>query len=330
MPHTPFCTRRPFNLRRTMELSHLRTFLMLANEGHMTRAAARLHLTQPAVSAQLARLEESLGQRLFDRTSSGLVLTQSGQTFLPYAQEALSRLEDARSALDQLSGLQRGALSIGGGATATTFLLPPLLARFHEANPAIRFFVREQPSQSVVEDVLSGVLDLGVVTLPVRQPSGDSGAGKLHVEQWIDDELRLLVPPRFELSHQRDFGWEDLAGVPLVLFEAGSAVRNLIDARILEAGVDADIVMELRSIESLKQMVAQGIGAAFVSQHALTGSEHGLMARANPLRRTLAVCYRSDRTLPAAAQAFLDLMRQSSLLARSEHTASGPQGSTSG
>jgi|SRR5690554_4974531 len=285
---------------------------MLANEGHMTRAAGRLHLTQPAVSAQLARLEETVGQRLFDRTSSGLVLTQSGQTLLPYAQEALSRLEDAQSALDQLSGLQRGALSIGGGATATTFLLPPLLARFHEANPAIRFFVREQPSQSVVEDVLSGVLDLGVVTLPVRQPAaGDAASGKMHLEQWIDDELRLLVPPRFELSHQRDFGWEELAGLPLVLFEAGSAVRNLIDARLLEAGIDADIVMELRSIESLKQMVAQGIGAAFVSKHALTGSEHGLVARANPLRRTLAVCYRSDRTLPAAAQAFLDLMRQS-------------------
>ncbi|RAL22161.1 hypothetical protein DL240_09910 [Lujinxingia litoralis] len=293
-----------------MELSHLRTFLVLADEKHMTRAAGRLHLTQPAVSAQLARLEESVGQKLFDRTSAGLVLTQAGQTLLPYAQESLSRLEDARSALDQLSGLQRGALSIGGGATATTFLLPPLLARFHEANPAIRFFVREQPSQSVVEDVLSGALDLGVVTLPIKQPgSNNTAPGRLHLEQWIDDELRLLIPPRFELSRQRTFAWEDLAGVPLVLFEAGSAVRNLIDARIFEAGIDPDIVMELRSIESLKQMVAQGIGAAFVSQHALSGTERGLRARAHPLKRTLAMCYRSDRTLPAAARAFLATMR---------------------
>lgn len=296
-----------------MEIHQLKTFLVLAREGHMTRAAGKLHLTQPAVSAQLAKLEDDLGQPLFDRISKGLVLTEAGETFLPYARQALSGLEDGRLAIAQMAGLQRGSLAVGGGATATTYLLPPLLADFHENYPGIRFFVREQPSQSVVEDVLSGSLDLGVVTLPLELPPALRSRNPIEVQDWIDDELRLLVPPGHPLETQKTFGWEQLAGLPLVLFEAGSAVRSLIDARIAEAGVDPDIVMELRSIESIKQMVAQGIGAAFVSQYALSTPEGGLRANRNPPRRRLAVIYRTDRTRSIAAQTFLAMMQEGSL-----------------
>lgn len=286
-----------------MELSQLRTFLAVAREGHMTRAAHELHLTQPALSAQLARLEDELGLMLFDRTPKGMVLTEAGQTFRAYAEDALGRLEDGRLALEELRGLERGSLALGGGATATTYLLPPLLGRFHERHPGIRFFVREQASQSVVESLLSGELDLGVVTLPI------AASARLEVETWVEDELRLIVPPGHPLAGQETFRWRDLDGVPLVLFEAGSAVRTHIDAKMAEAGIAAEIVMELRSIESIKQMVAQGIGAAFVSQFALPGAEAGLRCVDGAIRRTLAVTYRTDRRQSAAAKAFLELMR---------------------
>jgi DNA-binding transcriptional LysR family regulator len=292
-----------------MDLSQLQTFLVLAREGHMTRAASKLHLTQPAVSVQLARLEEDLGYALFDRTSKGLVLTEAGATFLVYAEQALGRLEDGRTALEEMAGLKRGSLSIGGGATATTYLLPPLLGKFHEVYPGIRFFVREQPSQSVVEDVLQGRLDLGVVTLPIKTPSGSLGATKLEIEHWVDDELRLLVPKQHRLVGREVFEWEALDGEALVLFEAGSAVRGLIDSRIHEAGINVDIVMELRSIDSIKQMVAQGIGSAFVSQYALRPGDESLRCAQDPIRRELAILYRSDRSQSAAARAFLEMMR---------------------
>ncbi len=293
-----------------MDITLLRTFIVLAEEGHMTRTAARLHLTQPAISTQLAKLEEDLGQHLFDRTPKGMVLTNAGQTLLPYALEIISRLTDARSALEQLAGLHAGSLSIGGGATATTYLLPPLIGKFHEKNPAIRFFVREQPSQNVVDDVFLGKLDLGIVTLPIRPPTGVSTlSGKLEIEHWVEDELRLLVPKNHPLTDHHQVTWKELNGMSLVLFEAGSTVRSLIDEHIAKARVSVDIVMELRSIESIKQMVAQGIGAAFVSQYALQNPEQAIRCTDPPLRRQLAFIYRSDRTQSVAARAFLDEMR---------------------
>ena len=294
-----------------MELTPLRTFLTVAREGHMTRAATQLHLTQPAVSAQIAKLEDELDQELFDRTPKGMVLTEAGRLFRDYVEEALHQIENGRLALDQLAGLEQGSLTVGGGATATTYLLPAILGRFHEEHPGIRFFVREQSSQHSVEDILSGELDLGIVTLPVKPPSGMSSlSAKIEVEPWVEDELRLIVPPHHPLSGRETFAWSDLDDQPLVLFEAGSAVRGIIDGRMSQARIDADIVMELRAIESIKQMVAQGIGAGFVSQFALGDPREGLRCIEDPILRRLAVIYRSDRTQSPAAQAFLEMMRE--------------------
>jgi LysR family cyn operon transcriptional activator len=293
-----------------MDLNQLRAFLAVAREGHMTRAARQLHLTQPAVSAQISKLEEEVGHRLFDRTPTGMMLTEAGGLFREYVEESLLHLENGRLALDQLAGLEKGSLSVGGGATATTYLLPPILGRFHAENPGIRFFVREQSSQQSVEDVLAGDLDLGIVTLPIKLPSGSSAASsKLEVEPWVEDEMRLIVPPAHEANARDSFEWSDLAGMPLVLFEAGSAVRDIIDRRISDAQIDVDIVMELRSIESIKQMVAQGIGSGFVSQFALGEQQEGLRCVENPISRELAVIYASDRTQSPAAKAFLEMMR---------------------
>lgn len=287
-----------------METTHLRAFVAIADIGVMTHAAQQLHVTQPALSAQIARLEDEVGTTLFDRSRRGMTLTEAGRTLLPYAREVLARLGDAQLAIDELRGLERGSLSIGGGATATTYLLPPLLAQFHEDHPAIRFYVREQPSRGVADAVLAGELDLGVVTLPLEDDDP-----QLQIDTWVDDELRLIVPRGHALEQRKTFSWDELEGTPLVLFEAGSAVRAHIDASIAAAGVDLDIVMELRSIESIKQMVAQGIGAALVSEHALDTSEPGLRCRDDQIGRTLAIIYRRDRQQSAAASAFLVLTR---------------------
>lgn len=290
-----------------MELTPLKSFLEVAREGHVTRAAARLHLTQPAVSAQLAKLEDELGVALFHRTPKRMVLTEAGRLFLAHVEQALRTLSDGQRALAELSGMARGTLSIGGGATATTYLLPPLLGRFHEAYPGIQLFVREQGSQGVVEAVLAGDLDLGVVTLPLDPTRGRP---RLHVEVWTEDELRLIVPPGHALAGQDRFRWASLQGAPVVLFEAGTSVRDLIDGRLAAAGIEVQIVMELRSIESIKQMVAQGIGAGFVSRYALPDPRAGLACADRPLTRELALIHRADLALSAAARAFLDLMRE--------------------
>jgi len=182
--------------------------------------------------------------------------------------------------------------------------LPEIIAQFHTAHPRIQFFVPEQASQGVVEAVLSAELDIGIVTMR----AGASLPEPLAVHEWVEDELVLIVPPEHALAGAAEFEWKDLHGQPLVLFEAGSAIRNLIDGCLEEAGVGVEIVMELRSIESIKQMVAQGIGAAFVSQFALPDPRSALRARTNAIKRSLAVVYRTDRSVSAATRAFLNLI----------------------
>jgi len=153
--------------------------------------------------------------------------------------------------------------------------------------------------------VISGELELGIVTLPVALPS--SNAAHLHIEEWVEDELRLIVPKSHALDGARSFRWEQLDGEALVLFEAGSAVRRILDGSMAEAQIRTEIVMELRSIESIKQMVRQGIGAAFVSRFALSEPERGLVCKDGPLSRQLGLIWRTDRTMSTASRTFLDM-----------------------
>ena len=278
------------------------TFLAIAETGHLTRAAALLHLTQPAVSARLRRLEDELGVQLFHRTAKGMILTEAGEVLQRHTAQAQVWLEDARRALDALAGLSQGSLAIGAGATATSYLLPPLLSAFHSRYPGIRLHLREQGSAAVARGVLDGELDIGIVTRPV-----DDARGALTLSDWRDDELLLIVPTDHPLHGQATFRWSDLDGQPLVLFERGSAVRDRIDAALAEAEVTVRPVMELRSIASIRRMVAEGIGAAFISRHALPDGA-GLVPCSGPrLTRMLALCRRADRAPSPAAQAFMDL-----------------------
>jgi len=288
-----------------VELTPLRSFVAVAREGHVTRAARSLGLTQPAVSAQLARLEAEVGTALFHRTAKGMALTEAGRVFLAHVERVLVDLDDGLTAVAELQGLQRGNLSLGGGATATTYLLPPVLGRFHERFPGVGLYVREAGSAAVVEAVSAGELDLGIITVPE-----ESLTSRLVLRPWVDDELVLIVPPGHDLVGRSTFRWRDLDGQPLVLFEAGSVVRRRIDQALGDAGVTARIVMELRSLESIQQMVAQGIGAAFVSRYALSDPSHGSVPveGAERLRRQLGVVTRADRRPSPAARAFVELL----------------------
>ncbi|TNE51211.1 MAG: LysR family transcriptional regulator [Deltaproteobacteria bacterium] len=294
-----------------MNLDVLRTFLKVAEEGHLTRAAYALHLTQPAVSAQLRKLEDEIGQMLFDRNAKGMVLNEAGEVFRSYAREIIDSFEEAKLATLELQELQRGSFSLGGGATAVAYLLPPLLGDFFRAHPGINVYIREQGSLATMEAVSSGELDLGVVTIPPEGKLPKRFRSQLTLEHWVDDELQLIVPNKHKLSGADEFQWSDLEEQALVLFEAGSAVRDLIDEGFRQARVEPTIVMELRSIESIKQMVGQGIGAGFVSGFALADSQGGLSCRSHSLRRQLGIVYRSNKRMSRAASAFLARMKDS-------------------
>lgn len=281
-----------------MELTPLRYFRTLAQTRHMTRAADALGVTQPALSAMLKKLEKEVGTPLVLRTSRGIELTEAGKVFLVHADESLRAADQATTSVRQLLGLERGSIRLGGGATAITYLLPPVVSSLRRTYPGLRFYIREAGSSSVAQSVLSGELDLGIVTLPLALVSGS----ELERVPMVTDELRLILPPRHRLAGKEHFRWKDLDGETVVAFEAGSAVRDLIDRTASQAGIALNIVMELRSIDSIKQMVAAGIGIGFVSRFALRNGE-GLMPKDGKIGRQLAIVKRRDRRLSPAAAA---------------------------
>lgn len=285
-----------------MELTALRQFIAVAAEGHMTRAARRLGVTQPALSAMLRKLEAETGAELLHRTGRGVEPTEAGRVFLRHAEEAVRGAESGIRAVRELVGLQSGSIRVGGGATATTYLLPTIVSDFRRSRPGLTFYIREAGSAAIAEAVQRGELDLGIVTLPLA-PAYSTGKSGLVQVPLVDDEFRLILPPRHPLSRQRSFRWRDLDGQRVVAFEAGSAVRELLDGAAREAGITFEPVMELRSIESIKQMVAAGIGIGFVSRFALR-DQQGLVCKDGPLARGLAIVRPKDRLPSPAAAAF--------------------------
>jgi DNA-binding transcriptional LysR family regulator len=321
-----------------LELTPLRYFRAIAQHGHMTRAARAVGVSQPALSAMLSKLEREVGAELLHRTGRGVELTEAGRVFLRHAEDALRGAEAGVRAVRELAGLERGSIRVGGGATATAYLLPPVVSAVRRAHPGLRFYVREAGSNAVSAAVLSGELDLGIVTLPVREVDA-TGPGGLEVMPLVEDELRLIVPksdspPRTPSAQRKagrseggrvnpqdlsvfsvlsvvkfGFRWKDLAGVPVVAFEAGTAVRGLVDEAAARAGVALSVVMELRSIESIKRMVEAGIGVGFVSRFALKEGE-GLACRDGALSRKLGVVRRRDRAASAAVREFERVLKE--------------------
>lgn len=330
-----------------MELTTLRQYVAIAKAGHMTRAAQSLGVTQPALSAMIKKLEAETGAELLHRTGRGVDLTEAGRLFLEHAQDAIRRADAGVQAVREMMGLERGSIRVGGGATAVTYLLPRVVRDVRSEHPGLRFYVREAGSSAVAAAVLNGELDLGIVTLPMRE----SESAELVVTPLVEDELRLIVPPDSPepgkggprlardagggrrvakrarsvgsagagaagangagerssiygaLRRAGSFRWGDLEGVPIVAFEAETAVRALIDQSAAKAGVGLNVVMELRSIESIKRMVGAGIGVGFVSRFAIEEGS-GLVCRDGRLSRRLAIVKRRGRSLSPAADAF--------------------------
>ncbi len=282
-----------------MDLRMMTQMVAIAEHGHMTRAAQEMGVSQPALSAALRKLEAEIETELFHRTGHGVELTDAGRVFIEHAQITLRAAAQTREAVRSLVGLETGSIKVGAGATATGYLLPRAIQAVRDEYPGLKFSIREAGSTAVAQGVVSGELDLGIVTLPMDHPRRD----ELMVVHEIDDELMLIVPPGHRLDGKRSFRWSDLEGEPVIAFEAESAVRNLIDSAATKEAVSLEVVMELRSIEAIVQMVNAKIGVGFVSKFGLP-EKAGLRAKDGRLTRTLGVVRRRDRFLSHAAGAF--------------------------
>jgi DNA-binding transcriptional LysR family regulator len=262
-------------------LDELHHFLLICEHGTFTAASRRAHLSQPALTASIQRLEEQLGARLLDRGPSGARPTTAGTALKPWAEAALAAVARGRRAVADVEGLAVGEVRIGAGSTACSFLLPPLLTAFRAAHPGIQLFLRELPNKVVRRRVQAGELDLGIVSDP-------EGA-----EPWWEEDLILVASP--ELQPQ---------GAPHLTFPVGANHRELLEAHF--PGVP--IAMELNSLVAVKAHVAAGMGVALLSTTSVAAElAEGRLVQVDdphtPLHRTLYLLHLGLPRLSPAARA---------------------------
>lgn len=284
-----------------MSLDRLETLAEVAARGSITEAARALGLTQPAASRRLQLLEEEVGAPLLARGRKGVRLTETGKMVVAEGEALVERYYRLLSDVRKLQRLEAGTVRVGGGATAVTALLPGAIRRFRAQHKDIVFEVREAGSREIAAAVAREELELGLVTLPVHSDG-------LDLRPLLRDRI-VLVAPRDHLFAGKRVAPGALNGSPLIGFEAQSAIRRIIDDALLRRGIAMQIVMELRSIQSILRMVELGLGLAFVSSLGLGMDPVRIDVPGLRIERTLAVATKRGRPLSAAAAAFLKQLR---------------------
>ncbi|MFQ5803484.1 MAG: selenium metabolism-associated LysR family transcriptional regulator [Candidatus Methylomirabilales bacterium] len=292
-----------------MNFSQLKAFLAVAQDGSFSRAAEKLYLTQPAVSKQIQALEEALGMRLFDRVGRSILLTQAGNILHDHAHIAFQTLEEARETINQLRGLQRGHLRISAASTIGTYMLPQPLGELKAQFPGIEISLAITNKARVVQQVLHHEVELGFVGPPVEP-------AELEMEEYLLDELVLIMAPTHRLARDESVGVAELAAEVFILREQGSGTREIMEEELGRVRVSLKKAMELGSTEAIKQAVAANLGVSIVSKFAISlETLQGRLAVARlpelNLRRQLFVIHHGGRTLSPAAQEFCSLLRRS-------------------
>src|SRR6266850_313281 len=239
-----------------MDLPSLRIFLAVAEERSFSRAAAKVHRTQPAVSQAVRRLEADLGEQLFDRSSKSGTLTDAGKVLQNYGQRLVRLAEETESAMRELRDLRRGRVLIGANEAAIHTLLP-LMARFRQKVPDIAIDVRRVPARQIAVEVQQGSLDFGALTF---RPAEE---GLLEVVVG-SDELVLLVPPSHPLAKRRQVSMEDVAGEPVVAHNDPSPARERVLRLFEEHQIPLNMVVALPSLDGIKRAVELGHGVALL------------------------------------------------------------------
>ena len=286
----------------------LQVFYAVARYRSYSRAAREaLHISQPAVSKHVQALEAEVGAPLVQRVGKRVDLTEAGRLVQQYAEQVLALADETRRAMLDLQGVQRGTLRLGASSTPGLYLLPPVLAAFTQAYPGITLAVEIAQSGQVVAGVLQRVWDLGVV-------SGTPDEASLHVQPYCRDTLVLIVPPTHRLAAQPTVTLADLVGETWILRATGSASGQEVERALQAHHALHGHSLRLQGSAAVKQAVMAGLGIAMVSRYAITREvQHGFLralAVADlQVERELTVIWRHGVRLPAAASAFLDLLR---------------------
>jgi len=291
-----------------MELHQLEYFVAVAEEASFTRAASRVHVAQPGVSAQVRRLESELGQQLLDRSGRSVRLTEVGSAVLPFARAALDAVANARLTVDDLAGLVRGQVTVGMVSGCALPVLAELLAVFHDRHPGVAIALVEDNSDRLVERLRDGRLDLALIGWAEQTPA-DIDSVVL-----VDEELVAVAAPGHPLAGAGAGAGagaitiRQLRDLPLVSLPRGTGVRAALDAACAAAGFTPRIVFEASALPMVVELAGRGLGLAVVPASIPNGP--GILRITDPqLRSRLELAWRCAPAANPAARALIEQAR---------------------
>lgn len=290
----------------TLSLQKLRSFVAVSEERNFLRAAQKLGITQPTLSAQIRELEADLDVQLLNRTTRQVQLTIEGDRFLQRTRRILADIDVAVDEAKQLASLQHGRVSIASTPSAAATFLPVAIAKFQEVFPEIIVHLREDVAPAVDNMVRMGIADFGIG--PKLDMSSD-----LSFVSLIKERFMAVVPPGHVLVDRAHVTLEDLVAHKLIPTRQGSGIQDLVDAELRGRGMAPDPSLELMSRETVVAMVEAGLGVALLPELTLSRLRSDLI-RVLPLsapgiERDIGFIEKKGGSSSAAASAFLDLIR---------------------
>lgn len=290
-----------------MDIRELRTFIAAAETGSFTRAGGRLQISQSAVSQQIRLLEESLGASLFTRRAREVSLTQAGSVLLPYARQIVAKLDEARAVVSDYESLGRGRVVIGAGGAVCHHLLPRLLKEFSDQFAKVEIQVISGFSNETLQRTVDGVVDLGIVVLPLQH-------GGVVTTELGRDELVAIAQPGHRWAELPRVRARDFVDESLVVYERNSQTFRIIERFLLEEGVFPRFAMEISDLEAVKRMVEAGLGVAvmatwMIRDEVLRGSLIARPVGARGMHRSWGVLHRANEALTASQKGFLSICR---------------------
>lgn len=285
-----------------VNLRQVRASVCVAQLKSFTRAAALLHLSQPALTVQIRRLEESLGIKLFDRNTRAVELTRLGQELMPVFQRLLRDLDAVVLDTRDLAASRQGVVRIAALPSFAAGLLPEMIADFRKGHPRVTFVIRDAIANRVLTHVREGDVDIGI--------TGGAVPPEFEIVSTLKDRLHVVFPARHAIGRVKSVTLEALAQYPLILMDPETSVRHVVDAAFMDAGRTP-----ITACEAIYMMTAVGLVRAGLGLAVLPGSAREIRSepklRSRPIDdprfvRMNTIFKKRGRTLPPAAAAFLD------------------------
>lgn len=288
-----------------MDLNSLDTFLTVVEEGGFSRASQKLHRTQPAISLALKRLETELGEKLVDRSSKQLILTDAGEVALEFARRVDGLKQELRNSLGELRDKRSGRLVIGANESTALYLIGHI-EEYRRQYPGVKVEIRRSLSSRIPEAVLHGGLDLGAV-------SYSPGDASLKSKVIYDDALAFVVSPKHRLAGRKKVGIQELGMETFIAHNVVSPYRAVVIEGFRKHQVTLNMDVEMPTIETIRKLVQRNLGVAFLPRMCVESEiASGMLVEVRvseiEVERKIRLVYPARRQLSHAARAFLEIV----------------------